>query len=76
MELVSALVKYGSKVNAHGGDQDITPLHWAAYKEMEDIALFLIERGGDVSIKDKVGRTPLSMAAPELAVKMRGELGI
>ena len=73
MELVRALVKKGSEVNTGGGEQGITALHWAAFKEREDVALFLIESGGDVMARDKVGRTPLSMAAPELATKMRGK---
>ena len=73
LELVKALVKHDSVVNATGGEQGLTPLHWAAHKEMEEVALYLIQRGADVMAKDKTGRTPLSMAAPGLAAKMRGE---
>lgn len=74
LELVQALVKHGGVVNAQGGEQGLSPLHWAAHTEMEQVALYLIEKGGDVTAKDKTGRTPLSMASPELAAKMRGEL--
>ena len=73
LELVKALVKYGSVVNAGGGEQGLTALHWAAHKEMREVALYLIEKGGDVTAGDKVGRTPLSMASPELAEQMKGE---
>lgn len=71
LELVKTLFKHGSSVNAEGGEQDITPLHWAAHMEVEEVALYLIENGADVMARDKEGRTPLSMATPELAGKMR-----
>lgn len=48
----------------------LAPLHWAAHKEREDIALLLIEHGANILLKDKEDRTPLSMAAPDLAAKM------
>lgn len=51
----------------------IGPLHWAAHKENVEVALFLIENGADVLKTDGEGRTPLSMASPELADKMIGE---
>ena len=56
-----------------GALQNIGPLHWAAHKEHVEIALFLIENGADVLKKDGEGRTPLSMASPELADKMIGK---
>ena len=60
-------------MNSLGASQGIGPLHWAAHKEHEEIAMFLIENGADVLLKDKEERTPLSMASPELAQKMTGE---
>ena len=51
----------------------LAPLHWAAHKEREGIALLLIEHGADILLKDKEQRTPLSMAAPDLAAKMISE---
>ncbi len=71
-ELVQALVKHGGLVNANAGEQGLTALHWTAHKEMKEDSLYLIENGADVLAKDKVGRTPLSMATCELAEKMRG----
>ena len=62
-------------MNSLGASQGISALHWAAHKEHEDVALFLIENGGDISLLDKEGRTPLSMASPELVTKMIGEGG-
>ena len=70
LELVKALVRRGAAINFQGASQSIGPLHWAAHKESEDIALFLIENGADVLQQDKEGRTPLSLASPELAAKM------
>ena len=55
-----------------GAPQKIGPLHWAAHKEHVEIALFLIESGADLLKVDGEGRTPLSMASPELADKMIG----
>ena len=69
-----ALVRKGGNVNCQGASQSIGPLHWAAHKEHEEIALFLIENGSDVMLQDKEGRTPLSMASPELATKMIGKV--
>lgn len=73
MELVRALVRHGSDLNAQTGEQGLTALHWAAHEEMEELVLYLIENGASVTTEDKVQRTPLSMASPELALKMRGE---
>ena len=75
LELVKALTKKGADVNSLGASQGISALHWAAHKEHEDVALFLIENGGDISLLDKEGRTPLSMASPELVTKMIGKEG-
>lgn len=72
-ELVKALVRAGADVNKLGGAQRIGPLHWAAHKEYSEVALFLIEHGGDVLLKDGEGRTPLSMASLVLAEKMIGQ---
>ena len=73
LELVKALVRYGSNVNQLGAPQKIGPLHWAAHKEHVEIALFLIENGAEILKVDGEGRTPLSMASPELADKMIGK---
>jgi ankyrin repeat protein len=74
LELVRGLLKNQAAVNFQGGQQHIAPLHWAAHKEREDVALLLIAHGADILLKDKEGRTPLSMAAPTLASKMMSEV--
>ena len=71
-DIVRALVKSGAYVNQVGGTQKIGPLHWAAHKELVDIAVLLVENGADILLKDGEGRTPLSMASPALAEKMIG----
>ena len=65
-------MRYGGDVDQLGAPQKIAPLHWAAHKEHVEIALFLIESGADLLKVDGEGRTPLSMASPELAEKMIG----
>lgn len=73
MEVVRSLVKQGGDVNAPVGEQGITALHWATFNENEEVAIFLIENGGNVALVDKDGRTPLSMADTKLQDKMKGE---
>ena len=74
LELVRGLLKNQAAVNFQGGQQHIAPLHWAAHKEREGVALLLIAHGADILLRDKEGRTPLSMAAPTLASKMMSEI--
>ena len=69
---MKALVKKGAVVNQPGAAQGITPLHWAAHKEHAGICQFLIEHSADILCKDREGRTPLSMASPDLAARMIG----
>ena len=71
--LVRALVRKKADPNQAGASQAIAPLHWAAHKEDTEIALLLIEHGADIQQKDKVGRTPLSLASQDLADKMIGK---
>ena len=75
MDVVRALVKSGGDVNAPGGGQGITALHWAAFKEMEELVVFLIENGADVTAMDTKGRTPLTMVSEKLQLKMKGKRG-
>ena len=71
-QLVRALLRKKADPNQFGASQLIAPLHWAAHKENTEIALLLIEYGADIQQKDKVDRTPLSLASRDLAAKMIG----
>jgi ankyrin repeat protein len=70
IDLVKVLLRHNAHVNCVGAAQQISPLHWAAHKEQPHIAVALIKHGADVHLKDKEGRTPLSLASPELATRM------
>ena len=73
VSLVRELLRKKADPNCRGAAQLIAPLHWAAHKENVDIALLLIEYGGDIQLKDKEGRTPLTLASPDLSAKMIGK---
>lgn len=73
LKLTEVLVKAGASINACGAKQNISPLHWAAHKENDKMALFLIENGADILLADNEGRTPISMASPALAEQMIGK---
>ena len=75
LQLTELLVKAGASVNACGAKQSISPLHWAAHKENDKMALYLIDNGADIMLADKEGRTPISMASPALAEQMIGNYG-
>lgn len=66
-------MKAGADVNARGAKQDISPLHWAAHKENDKMAMFLIQHGANILLADNEGRTPISMASPVLAEQMIGK---
>lgn len=60
---VQALLAEGADVNAPQGD-GTTALHWAAYREDLDMARLLLDAGGDVEAKTRLGdMTPLFMAS-------------
>ena len=63
------LLENGADVNAKG-DDDITPLHMAAYhKNATETATLLLENGADVSAKGDDDITPLHMAAHTNAIE-------
>ena len=54
----------GAHVNTKGEDQ-WTPLHWAAAHGNLETAKFLLEKGADTEVQDNAGRTPLMHACSE-----------
>ncbi|WP_339046299.1 ankyrin repeat domain-containing protein [Candidatus Mesenet endosymbiont of Agriotes lineatus] len=66
-EVVELLLKHGADINNGGreGKPTATPLHAAIEKKHEEVAIFLIENGADIHVKDQLGATPLHAAAYE-----------
>lgn len=63
METVKALIEEGVDINQTDAS-GATALHWAANKGDYEMALYLIENGGDPKIEDDdFGATPLNWAA-------------
>jgi hypothetical protein len=58
-EIVKYLLSRGANANARGGDAKWTPMHIAAIKGRTDLFDLLKAHGGDVTIKDATGKTPL-----------------
>jgi ankyrin repeat protein len=61
------LVDAGSDVNS-AGEHGWTALHGAAYKGMDAIVQFLVERGARTEVFDGYGQTPLSIANAVITV--------
>ena len=59
-ELVKLFVAHWADVNVKDHDNR-TPLHWAAWHELEEPAEILIAHGADLNTEDAYGDTPLSM---------------
>jgi len=55
------LLKRGAKVNAKN-KSGWTALHFAAFKSDMDMVQLLAENGGDTTIRDNDGRTPIDLA--------------
>jgi len=47
--------------NITGGPQDLAPLHIAAHHNAMETCKLLVEYGGDVSLKDADGDTPMDL---------------
>jgi hypothetical protein len=58
-EMIKYLLSIGANPNARGGDSKWTPMHIAAIKGHTDIYDLLKAKGGNESIKDATGKTPL-----------------
>ena len=62
-EIADLLISKGADVNAKEAKNQITPLHWAAWRGRKEIAELLIAKGADLNTKNKDGGTPLHNAA-------------
>lgn len=56
------LLASGASVNARGLDDD-TPLHDASSNGHVRLVKLLVEKGADINVKNKRGKTPLDVAA-------------
>ncbi len=62
VDVVKILLARGADVNIKGEENDLTPLHAAAFDGQLEIARLLLEHGADPNIKTKNGDTPLAIA--------------
>jgi putative intracellular protease/amidase len=70
LESVKVLEAAGADVNAVS-DAGQTPLHFGA-QASDDIVRFLADKGAQLDVKDKQGRTPVEMA---LGIGLHGHAG-
>jgi ankyrin repeat protein len=61
LEAVKLCVESGLDVNA-ADPKGYTALHGAAYRGLDDIVQYLVEKGAKLDAKDKDGRTPATLA--------------
>ncbi len=67
--LVMPLLEQGAAFHVVDVDRK-TPLHHTANKNDEKATRFMVERGADITAKDKFNHTPLDYAAPKLKRQM------
>src|SRR6266850_1177135 len=60
-EITKLLVELGADVNS-AGEHGWTALHGAAYKGVDSVVRFLVEKGAKTEVFDEYGQTPLSIA--------------
>jgi len=60
-EAVRVLLAAGSDINAVN-EADFTALHGAAFRGLNEIVQFLVDRGADINARDFRGRTPFRLA--------------
>ena len=67
------MVEFGADVNSIGGKNKRTPLHNAcAHNRIHlNIANYLLDCGADPTIKDKFGKTPISILEHNCTLKFR-----
>jgi ankyrin repeat protein len=57
------VIELSQDVHSRSVTHDATPLHVASENGHKQVALFLLERGADVSAQEKYGKTPLHLAS-------------
>ena len=62
LEIIKLLIQLGADVNSTGEHQ-WTALHGAAYKGVDPVVQFLVEKGAKMDVFDEYGQTPLSIAS-------------
>src|SRR6266850_603869 len=66
-EITRLLVGLGANVNS-AGEHGWTGLHGAAYKGVDSVVRFLVEKGAKMEVFDEYGQTPLSIANAVITV--------
>ena len=66
-EVTKLLVELGADVNS-AGEHGWTALHGAAYKGVDAVVQFLVDRGARMDVFDEYGQTPLSIANAVITV--------
>jgi ankyrin repeat protein len=67
LEITGLLVGLGTDVNS-AGEHGWTALHGAAYKGVDSVVQFLVEKGAKMEVFDEYGQTPLSIANAVITV--------
>ena len=65
-DVVLYLLEHGADVNAQADTEHSTPLHLALYHGGFKVGRLLLDRGVNINVQDKKGRTPLHEALTEL----------
>ena len=69
-EITRLLVGLGIDVNT-AGEHGWTGLHGAAYKGVDSVVQFLVEKGAKIEVFDEYGQTPLSIANAVITVGVK-----
>ena len=65
-EIVSILLESGADIDIRARDDfGGSPLEWAVFFAVKDMAVFLVESGADVNAKNVVGTTPIDAAGTD-----------
>jgi ankyrin repeat protein len=69
-ETTKLLVELGADVNA-AGEHQWTALHGAAYKAVDSVVEYLVQKGAKMDVFDEYGQTPLSIANAVITVGIK-----